>query len=96
MILGKLLSFEDNLEKVNQSGWFEAPTKLSPSSYKELGIDQINNYGSSWMKIILNSLLDSKIISVRSLFFQIFCEKSLMFLIIMLVNHLQLSKLIAS
>ena len=36
--LGRLLSFDGSLEKVNQSGWFETPTKLSSSLHKELGI----------------------------------------------------------
>ena len=85
MTLKKSPSFEGVLEKVNQSEWFGVPTKLSSSSHKELRIDQINNYSSSWMKIILNSLLDSKIISVRSLFFWMFYEKNLMFLVIMLL-----------
>ena len=87
MTLEELLSFEDDLGKVNQSEWFKALTKLSLSSYKELGINWINDHGGSWIKIISNSLLDSKIISVKSLFFQTFCEKSLMFLIIMLINN---------
>ena len=39
MILEELLLFEDDLEKVNQSEWFKALTKLSLSSYKELGIN---------------------------------------------------------
>ena len=46
------------------------------------------------MKIILNSLYDSKIVLVSNLFFQMFCNKILVFLIIILNYHSQLSKLI--
>jgi len=46
------------------------------------------------MKIILNSLYDSKIVLVSNLFFQMFYNKILVFLIIILDYHSQLSKLI--
>lgn len=93
--LGESLLFNSNLTKVTQSEWLWMPTKLSPSLLKELGINQINNQGSSYMKIISNSLLDSKIIFIRSLFFQTFYKKSLMFLIIMLKHCSLLSKITA-
>jgi len=93
--LGKTLLFNSMLEKVNQSEWLGVPTKLYSSLLKELGIDWINNQGDSWMKIMLNFLLDSKIVPVRSLFFQTFCKKSLILLIIILKHCSQLSKLTA-
>ena len=52
--LGESLSFNSNLAKVTQSGWLGMPTKLSPSLLKELEINQINDQGSSWMKIMSN------------------------------------------
>ena len=80
MAFGESLSLDSCLENVTQSGWFGTPTKLSLSLFKELGIDQINDYSGSYMKIILKFLLDSNIVLVRSLFFWTFCEKSLIFL----------------
>ena len=48
---------------------------LSPSSDKELGMLQIIDQGSYWMKRILKYLLFYNKVSVRSLFLQTFYEK---------------------
>ena len=85
--------FNEFLEKVIQFGWSGAPTIFSPFLLDELGIEWIINHGGSWMKIISKSLLVSKIVLVKILFFQTFYEKSLMFLIIILESYLQLSEL---
>jgi len=55
---------------------------LSPSLLAELGTVQINDQEGSWMKM-LNSLLFSRIISVRVLFLQTFCENKQRFFKIM-------------
>ena len=75
--LGESLSFNGDLAKVTQLEWLGAFTKLSPSSLEELGIDCINNHSGSWMKIMSKYLLNSKIISVRSLFFLNVLQKEL-------------------
>ena len=46
------------------------------------------------MRIMLKSLLISNTVSVRSLFFQTFCENNLRFFKIILGYHLQINKLI--
>ena len=96
MTLGKSSEFDRFLEKVIQLGWLEMPTNSSPSILEELGIDHMNDYSSSWMKMILNSLCTSNIVFVSNLFLQTFWEKMLIFFIIILEYHLWLSELIYS
>ena len=55
------------------------------SSLNELGIERKVDHRGSWIGIILKSLLISNNVSVRSLFFQTFCKKTLRFFTIMLV-----------
>ena len=50
MTLGESWLLEVFLEKMIQLGWFGTPTNFSPSLFNELGINQINNHGGSWMK----------------------------------------------
>ena len=85
MTLGALWIFEGFLENVNQFEWFGTSTNSSSSLFKKLGMEHINDYGSSWMNIISNSLCTSKIVLVSKLFLQIFCENILISFIIMLV-----------
>jgi len=68
MTLEESLLFDVFLEKVIQLGWLRAPTYCSPFSFTELGIEQMKNQGSSWMKIISKFLCTSKIVLVSSLF----------------------------
>jgi len=91
-----LLSSLRGLEKMIQLGWFGTPTILFLSSLEELGIVQTNDKGGSWMKRISKSLLVSKIQSIKALFFQTFCEKSLRLFKIMPYHCPQLSELICS
>jgi len=84
MTLKELWLLKVFLEKVIQLEWFETSTSFSASSFNKLKIDWINNYGSSWIKIISNSFYTSKIVLVSRLFLQTFCEKILISLIIIL------------
>ena len=47
---------EEGLANDSQLGWWEALTSTSPSLDAELGIDQIMDYGGSWMRMILKTL----------------------------------------
>ena len=91
MTLGCSLSSVNYLEKVICKGWFGALTMISPSSYFELEIVWMIGQGGSWIKITSKFLLFSKIMSVRSLFFQTFCENIFRFFIIIYLPHPQLS-----
>ena len=83
-----------SLEKVIQLGWFGTSTSILPSLFDKVKIDWMNDYSGSWIKIISKSFCASKIVLVNILFLYMFCEKILISLIIMLEDHLQLSKLI--
>jgi len=91
--LGWSWSLIKDLEKISWSRWFRAPTTLSPSILEELRMVWINDHEGLWMKRISKSFLFSKIILVRVLFFQTFCEKSQRFFKIIYPPYLQLSKL---
>ena len=93
MTWGLSLSFEEVLEKVTKFGWLGALTIFSPFLLNKLGIEHKVDYGDSWMRIMSKFLLISNSMSVRNLFFQIFCENTLRFFIIILVYCSQLSKL---
>ena len=75
MTLGCLLSLVNCLEKLIYKGWFGASTMIFSSSNIKLGIVWIMDQEGSWMKIMSKFVLFSKIMSVRSPFFQTFCEK---------------------
>jgi len=87
-------SFDTFLEKVSQLEWFDTPTKCSPFLLNKLGIEQMIDYGGSWMKIISKSFCVSRIVLVSKLFLWTFCENILMLVQIMLDYHSYLSKLI--
>jgi len=67
MTLGESWSFDAFPEKISQLRWFGTPTKCSSSSLDELGIEQIIDYGSSWIKIISKSFCVSRIVLVSKL-----------------------------
>jgi len=69
-----VVSIVDCLENVIHNGWLGALTMLSSFSDVELGMVYMKDHRSSWMKRILNSILFSKMISVSSLFFWMFCK----------------------
>ena len=66
---------------------------FSSSLFKELSTCQIIDQGGSWINSMSASFLFSKIVSVKSLFFLIFCKKILRVFKIILYHHPQLSKL---
>jgi len=92
--LGWPLSWVDCLEKVTHDGWLEALTILSLFLEVELRMAYMKDYRDSWMKMMLNFFLFSRIVFVSILFFWTFCEKSFRFLKIMNLPHLQISGLI--
>jgi len=53
MTLGELLVFGDDLAKVVQLGWWQVPTRGSPSQLEEQGTFRISDHGGSWIRMIL-------------------------------------------
>jgi len=74
MTLGGSLSREKGLENVIQLGWLGTPTNSSPSQLVELGIDLIEDYDSSWMKMTSNRNWVYRIVLMMELFLWTFCE----------------------
>jgi len=91
---GWFLSWVNCLEKIIHNRWLDVPMILSPSLDIKFEMIHMKDHKDSWMKIISNSFLFSRIMSVSSLFFQTFCTKSFRFLKIMNLSCLQISKLI--
>ena len=81
-----LLLMNDDFVNVIQDRWCRTPIRSSPSLDKELGSWQMTNQGGFWINKISKFLLFSKIVSVRDLFFEIFCKKSLGFLKSLLIT----------
>ena len=52
MTLGESSVFGDNLSKVVQLGWWQVPTKGSPSQLEEQGTFQISDYAGIWIRMI--------------------------------------------
>jgi len=50
--LGESSVFGDDLAKVVQFGWWQVPTRGSPSQFEEQGIFQILDHGDSWIRMI--------------------------------------------
>ena len=73
--LGESLTLEEVLKKVSQLGWFSTSTNVSPSSLIKLGIEQIVDYESFWIKMISKEIWVLRIMLVSRLFFQMFWEK---------------------
>ena len=74
MIWGKLLAYEEFLEKIVQFRWLGNSTSLFPSQLEELRIVCITDQDSSWMEIISKSKYISNIMLMRKLFLQTFCK----------------------
>jgi len=74
MTLRESLSCKKSLENVVQLGWLGTPTNSSPSQLVELGIDLIEDYEDSWMKMMLKKDCVSRIVLMIELFLQTFCE----------------------
>jgi len=53
-------------------------TKISPSQFEELRMDQIEDQEGSWMKMMSKKELTSRIVLMRREFLQMFCKKILM------------------
>jgi len=52
MTLGELEAYDKVLEKIVQLRWWGTLTSSSPLQLVELGIEQITDQGSSWIKIM--------------------------------------------
>jgi len=48
------------------------PTRVSPSQFEELGMEQIVDQESSWINIMLKEELNSRIVLMRRKFLQTF------------------------
>ena len=79
MTLGESLVEHGSLAKVSQLGWLETSNKGTPSELIELGMILIVVHDGSWMKIMSKSKLTSRMVLIKKLFFQIFCEKNFKF-----------------
>ena len=91
--LGKSFTDSEALVKVSQLEWLATPTKDSPSQLLKLGIDQIVDQDSFWMKIMSKLELASRTVSMMRLFFQTFCKKIFKLFKIIFCHCSQLNKL---
>jgi len=90
--LGCSLLLCEYLVNMIHEGWLEAFT-TSSSSDIELRIVQMIDQRDSWINRISKSLLFSKIVSVRSLFLQTFCENIFRVFRIIVLPNPQISEL---
>ena len=68
MTWGKSSAHEEFLENMVQFGWLGILTSSFSSQLKELGIDQIIDQDSFWMKMILNKEYILSMMLMRKLF----------------------------
>ena len=54
-----------DLTNVSQLGWLTIPTRVSPSQFKELGMEQIVDQEGSWMKMMSKEELTSRMVLMR-------------------------------
>ena len=92
--LGHSLLLMEFLAKVSQLEWFTTLIILSPLQFVELEIEQIVAQDSSWMKIMSNSDLTSRMVLITKEFFWMFYENNLMSLKIIFFYHSRLNELI--
>jgi len=57
---------------VNQLGWLTTLTRVSPSQFEELGMEQIEDQEGSWMKMMSKKEFTSKMVLMRREFLQMF------------------------
>jgi len=87
IILECSLSPDNCLEKVIQAEWLGASMILLSFLLDELGMVQIKDYVSFWIKRMTNSFLFSKIILVSNLLLQTFYKNNQRFFQIMNLSH---------
>ena len=88
MTLGDSLKKNSSLAKVSQLEWLGITNRETPLGLVELRINLRVVHNGSWMNKMLKSWLTSKIMLIKKLLLQTFCEKILKFFKIIFSHHL--------
>ena len=75
--LGESSVFGDDLAKEVQFGWWQVPTRGSPSQFEEHGIFWVSDHKGSWIRMISKWFWVLSIILRMREFLRTFCEKIL-------------------